>query len=67
MKIWIPERFVEASLEGFEDYLLWCQDYTRDCFCDGEYYEFRDGRRFAVVTRDKHVWVDPRILKCDHP
>lgn len=60
----VPSNFKEVDGFMFDEYLKWCEDYTRDgvgCF---DVYTFRHGHRFAYVhSRTGQVWVDPVLLK----
>jgi len=64
MNVSIPKDWISVPEHEFEDYLKWCNDYTRDIFADGEYYQFRGGHRFAVHPKDRDiVFVHPEVLK----
>ena len=65
MNVWIEKHWVEVPKSDFEEFLKVCDDYQRDIFADGEYYEFKRfmcNERFAVAQGDK-VFVRPDLLK----
>lgn len=65
----VPDGWKRVPKELFEEYLKWCDDYTRTGYIGAVKYHFRRGNRdFAVVRATDHgeeIYVNPECVPID--